>query len=187
MQIHSMIVLGSFSMMGLSLFLLVFSMRSKSRSFLGKPTIDHFYFYTGKISLFTSWILLLLKAIFPKIGYIKVPELLSWTAAFIVLAGSLLMILSFFALGISLKVGVPDEETILKTKGIYSISRNPLYLGVFMISIASCLYFPDLINIACAIYGMIIHHRITLGEEIFLENRFGENWIDYKSKVRRYL
>ena len=56
-----------------------------------------------------------------------------------------------------------------------------------MICIASILYFPDPANIVLAVYGMIIHYRITLGEEKFLEQRFGKEWDDYKRTVRRYL
>ena len=187
MLIHSLIVLVSFSLLGISLFLLGFILRNKNKSFLGKPTIDSIYFYSGKIAVFTSWILLILKAIIPKMGYIEVPPFLSWIAAIVMCAGSFIMIFSFFSLGTSLKVGLPVEESILKTKGIYRFSRNPLYLGVFLINIASCLYFPDLLNLACSVYGIIMHHRITLGEEKFLENRFGEVWKVYKIKVRRYL
>ena len=187
MQIHSMIVLASFSLVGLSLLILGFLLRNKSHSFFGKPPIDRLSFYTGKIALFSSWILLMMKAIFPKIGYLTVPLALSWVGSIMVAAGSVIMIVSFFALGASLKVGLPDEETKLKTDGLYSFSRNPLYLGVFIISIASCIYFPDLINITFAVYGMCIHHKITLGEERFLENRFGESWKEYNLKVRRYM
>ena len=187
MQIHSFIILASFSLLGISVLLLGFLLRNKSRRFLGKPTIASIYFYSGKIAIFTSWILLMLKAIFPKIGYIQVPPILSWIATLLMCLGSFIMICSFFSLGTSLKVGLPDEETILKTSGLYRFSRNPLYLGVFLINIASCLYFPDLLNIACSVYGIIMHHRITMGEEKFLENRFGEEWRKYKLRVRRYL
>ncbi len=187
MQIHSLIILASFSLLGISLLLLGFLLRNKSRRFLGKPTIDNIYFYSGKMAVFTSWILLMLKAIFPKIGYVEVPPALSWVATILVCAGSFIMICSFFSLGTSLKVGLPDEETILKTNGLYRFSRNPLYLGVFIINIASCLYFPDILNIICSIYGIIIHHKITLGEEQFLDERFGERWREYKSRVRLYL
>ena len=182
MPIHSLIVIGSFSLLGLSLLILGFLLRGTTHGFLGKPPIYKVYFLSGKVALFTSWILFILKAIFPKIGYIDVPPLLSWIAAVFMFLGALIMGCSFFALGVSLKVGLPDEETVLKTGGIYRFSRNPLYLGVFMVSIASCLYFPDLFNIACALYGMIIHHFITIGEEKFLEQRFGKKLDNLQGK-----
>jgi len=187
MPIYSIIILASFSLLGISLLILGFLLRNKSKSFFGKPAIESIYFYSGKFAIFTSWILFMVKAIFPKIGYIEVPPALSWIATVIMCSGSAIMICSFFSLGSSLKVGIPEEETALKTKGLYRFSRNPLYLGVFLINIASCLFFPDLLNIACSIYGLIIHHRITLGEEKFLENRFGEEWRKYTLRVRRYL
>ena len=129
----------------------------------------------------------MLKAIYPGSGYLNVPIGLSWTAVVLLYIGTFIVSVSLFNLGKSLFVGLPVQETMLQTHGLYRMSRNPLYVGVHIIAIASCLYFPDLINIACAIYGMIMHHRITLGEEKFLANRFGESWMAYKSKVRRYL
>jgi protein-S-isoprenylcysteine O-methyltransferase Ste14 len=187
MPIHSFVVLSSFSLLGISLFFLGFLLRNKTKAFLGKPTIEKGYFISGKIALFTSWILFMLKAIFPGTGYINVPPALSWAGAILMFAGTVIMIISFYTLGTSLKVGLPEEETMLKTNGLYRYSRNPLYVGVFMINVASCLYFPDLINVACSVYGISIHHMITLGDERFLEHRFGEAWKDYKLHVRRYL
>jgi protein-S-isoprenylcysteine O-methyltransferase Ste14 len=105
----------------------------------------------------------------------------------ILLPGTIITAVSFFHLGASLKVGLPEQETSLKTHGLYSISRNPLYLGVYLITLASVLYFPDVINIILAITGMSMHHMITLGEEKFLSSKFGSSYEDYKKKVRRYL
>jgi protein-S-isoprenylcysteine O-methyltransferase Ste14 len=33
----------------------------------------------------------------------------------------------------------------------------------------------------------IIHHNIILKEELFLEKRFGERWLEYKQRTPRYL
>jgi len=37
------------------------------------------------------------------------------------------------------------------------------------------------------LYSMVIYHFIILGEERFLEGRFGFNYLSYKTRVRRYL
>jgi protein-S-isoprenylcysteine O-methyltransferase Ste14 len=107
-------------------------------------------------------------------------------AAILVSFGAVLLILAFRDLGDSLRVGLPGEATMLKTNGIYQLSRNPIYVGVDLIAIASVLFIPGIINTACAIAGIAVHHAIILSEEKFLEGRFGNDWLNYKRKTRRY-
>jgi protein-S-isoprenylcysteine O-methyltransferase Ste14 len=107
-------------------------------------------------------------------------------AAILVSVGSIFLIIAFRDLGDSLRVGLPGEETLLKTKGIYRFSRNPIYVGVDLIAIASVLFIPGIINIVCAIIGIAVHHAIILSEEKFLEGCFGKDWLSYKRKTRRY-
>jgi protein-S-isoprenylcysteine O-methyltransferase Ste14 len=37
------------------------------------------------------------------------------------------------------------------------------------------------------IAGMIIHHRIILGEEKYLESKFGQEYAAYRNQTRRYI
>ncbi len=73
------------------------------------------------------------------------------------------------------------------TKGMYRISRNPIY--VFLsISIAG-------IAILCASYVMgailllniIFQHPVILEEEKFCAEKYGNDYINYKKNTRRYL
>ncbi len=102
-------------------------------------------------------------------------------------AGLAFVVLGFVYLGRSLSVGLPEEATELKTRGIYRITRNPLYLGGFMACVGSCLYSPLIVNFLLCMITIGIHHRIILKEERFLEARFGQQWLDYSGKVPRYL
>jgi protein-S-isoprenylcysteine O-methyltransferase Ste14 len=187
MPIHSYLVILAFIIIGLILTIQMFAMQQHGSEKLGKPSIAKFYFYSGKITLFTTWAFFITKAIFPEIGYIRVPPSLSWIAVGLLWLGAVIVSLAFRDLGPSLKVGLPKQETQLKTNGIYRFSRNPIYVGVILIAIASCLYFPDLINISFTIYGILIHHKIIRGEERFLSRRFGDEWSAYCAHVRRYL
>jgi protein-S-isoprenylcysteine O-methyltransferase Ste14 len=131
--------------------------------------------------------LFLIKAIFPDLGYVHVPVFLSWTGVCFLIPGAILFIPAVLTLGSSLRYGIPENETKLKTSGIFRISRNPLYLGLFIICIGSCLYFPDLANIAFCICTIVFHLKIIKGEEAFLANRFGIEWAKYTSKVGRFI
>jgi protein-S-isoprenylcysteine O-methyltransferase Ste14 len=102
-------------------------------------------------------------------------------------AGLLLVLPGFVSLGRSLSVGLPEGDTILKTAGIYRLTRNPIYLGAFVACVGSCLYALHLVNILLTLTTVGIHHWIITREETFLEQRFGQPWLDYKRRVPRYL
>jgi protein-S-isoprenylcysteine O-methyltransferase Ste14 len=157
------------------------------REFLGTPTIEYLQFYSGKIAVFTTWCLFIVKAVYPKCGYIYMPDWISWIAVGLLYTGVIVMTISFINLGRSLFIGIPQHETTLQTHGLYRISRNPIYMGVHLISIASCIYFPDLINVSFTLYGIYIHHKIIKHEEHFLSERFGTEWIIYSARVSRYI
>jgi protein-S-isoprenylcysteine O-methyltransferase Ste14 len=53
--------------------------------------------------------------------------------------------------------------------------------------IGSCVLVPHGANLASTAVALVLHHRIVLGEERFLAERFGQTWHEYQSRVRRYL
>ena len=187
MPLTSSVVLIAFSILGLALILKGFLLKNKGLSVGGYPTIQSFYFYSAKVSLFICWGLFMSKALLPSLGYIPTPAWLQWIAIAVQCIGCIFMIAGFFSLGDALKVGLPGEETKLMTGGIYRISRNPLYFGVHLIAIASCIYFPDLANFGFAAYAIFCHHKIAIAEETFLSRKFGAAYEEYRRRVRRYL
>jgi protein-S-isoprenylcysteine O-methyltransferase Ste14 len=187
MPLHSYFVLVAFTLLGLVFIFQVTGLRRYGSEFMGKPSIDKYYFFSGKVTLYTTWALFMLKAVIPKLGYIHFPVHVSWIATGMLWAGAFTVAFAIVGLGMSLKMGLPEAETTLQTRGIYRFSRNPQYTGILLISIASSLYFPDLINASFAIYSIYIHHQIIKSEELFLAQRFGTEWENYSAKVRRYL
>lgn len=107
-------------------------------------------------------------------------------AIVLAVAGALLLTLGLISLGRSVAVGLPDEMTQLKTGGVYTICRNPMYLGGYLLCIACCLYALHPLNILCAAIAIGIHHVVITREEEFLQKRFGQAWIDYSHHVHRY-
>jgi protein-S-isoprenylcysteine O-methyltransferase Ste14 len=102
-------------------------------------------------------------------------------------SGVVFVILGFVFLGGSISVGLPREETIFKTEGVFRVTRNPLYLGAFLGCVGSCFYTAHPVNFLLCVAAIVIHHRIVLKEEQFLESRFGQQWREYKQHVPRYL
>jgi protein-S-isoprenylcysteine O-methyltransferase Ste14 len=154
---------------------------------IGKTTINPLLFYTGKISGYLTWIILFLS--FINIETIAVNDFFFNGAFSVVLifAGLTITVVSLINLGNSTRLGLPDETTHFKTKGLYKFSRNPMYVGFNLITLASIIHFLSPWTFILGIYSIFVYHLIILGEERFLESRFGTNYINYKEKVRRYL
>jgi protein-S-isoprenylcysteine O-methyltransferase Ste14 len=187
MPVHSFFVLAAFTFLFLAFTLQVIRLSTLGSELLGHPPIEKLHFYTGKVAIFTTWVLFILKAISPGLGYIYMPTWASWIAVVLLYIGVFFLSVSFFNLGKSLKVGIPNEDTALQTRGLYRLSRNPIYIGIHLIGAGSCIYFPDLINVTFMLYGIYIHHRVIREEERFLADRFGKEWLIYRSRVSRYL
>ncbi|MGA3014293.1 MAG: isoprenylcysteine carboxylmethyltransferase family protein [Bacteroidales bacterium] len=187
MQIYAHLVWITFSIIGLVMLFVIMRSRVYGYSLTGKPTIQPLFFYTAKLFFFLNWMFFLAKALFPDFGYLPVPDYLAWTGVVLLILGSLLFIPGVLTLGSSLRYGIPEESTKLRTTGIFWLSRNPLYLGLFMICIGSCLYFPDLLNAFFCVFTIVFHLKIIKAEETFLFKRFGDEWLEYYGKVNKLL
>ncbi|NUM79705.1 isoprenylcysteine carboxylmethyltransferase family protein [bacterium] len=101
--------------------------------------------------------------------------------------GLILFIFAIAQLGSSIRVGLPDEKTILKTRGLYRFTRNPIYVSIYIVCLGSCLIVIHPINCGAFLLAMLIHHAIIKKEEKFLEKRFGNEWTAYKQQIPRYI
>jgi protein-S-isoprenylcysteine O-methyltransferase Ste14 len=153
---------------------------------MGQAPIPIVPFVAGKLAIAVSWAFMVAR--FLGWGPATPGPLVARVGAALLLAvGVPLFVAATFHLGQSLRVGLPDEATELKTGGLYAFSRNPIYLAVFLTCAASCLYWPHPLNIACAVLAIAVHHVIVLAEERFLSQRFGQAWQRYAARVRRYV
>lgn len=128
---------------------------------------------------------------------LPIPEALSqpfWTCSAVGWLGLLFSALALagfartlVAFGNSFRIGIdekkPDE---LVTDGMFAVSRNPVYVcfllffaGLFLTNPNFALAFP------LALLALAIHRQI-LREEAFLEAHYGQEYLDYKKRVRRY-
>ncbi len=153
---------------------------------IGKSPVPVPFLIIGKLALLVCFLFFLVKAAYPDTVLYDSSATRILGIIFFA-SGLLFVIVSLVQLGQSAAVGFPERETDLRTTGLYRYSRNPVYVGAFMMCLGSCLYSIHLINfIACAI-GVAVHMRIVQKEEEFLEKRFGTLWLDYRRRVPRYL
>lgn len=82
----------------------------------------------------------------------------------------------------------PEFTTSLVINGMYKISRNPMYLGMLVMLFGFALYLGQLTPflVLPAFYFVITEMQIKPEEEM-LEQKFGEEYLNYKSRVRRWL
>ena len=75
----------------------------------------------------------------------------------------------------------------INLKGLYQISRNPMYVGYFIYFSGCVLLTRSLILLALLVVFQISTHWIILSEERWCMKEFGEEYISYMNRVRRYL
>ena len=116
-------------------------------------------------------------------------RLLQITGVIVELLGVVMFIISVAEMKDNWRAGVQREEkTNLVTSGIYSISRNPAFLGFDLMYIGILLtFFNWLLCVATAFAVFLFHLQIINVEEDFLLETFGREYIEYKKKVCRYL
>jgi len=153
---------------------------------LGKPTITPLIFTAGKISVVLILASPFLAMIQPGWFYSSMAGWLRLVAWFFYAVSAIIVVVASMELGKSLRVGLPSGKTGLKTGGLYSLSRNPIYATFYPWCLAVAVLAPHPIVWAFSLFSLYVHHRIILGEEKFLAGRFGRQWDKYRSKVGRY-
>ena len=121
-------------------------------------------------------------------GWLEMPSLL--------IAGSLLIALGF---GIMIRawwlfrkfeteICPTAKTTSFITGDIYSLTRNPMYLGmVLMLLGIAALVGNWLFYIAALVFGLILNHVFCAYEERKLRDQYGAEYAAYAEQVRRWL
>lgn len=74
------------------------------------------------------------------------------------------------------------------SSGIYGRTRNPLYLGITLWMFAASCYFDNIwLAIVTAPLILVMNKLVIEKEEAYLERTFGDEYLDYKKRVRRWI
>ena len=103
--------------------------------------------------------------------------------------GTVIFIVALWTMRDSWRAGVSKtDKTELITNGIYHISRNPAFLGFDLLYIGTLLMFFNWILCFLTVFAVIMYHlQIVNVEENFLLVAFGNEYLQYKKKVCRYI
>jgi len=82
----------------------------------------------------------------------------------------------------------PRASSSLVTRGVYTFTRNPMYLGLLLLllGLAAFLANPLALVLPAVFVAYINRFQIT-PEERTLSSLFGDAFSEYKAKVRRWL
>jgi protein-S-isoprenylcysteine O-methyltransferase Ste14 len=85
-------------------------------------------------------------------------------------------------------VRTKEPTRALVTTGIHGWTRNPIYLGMFLVygGIGVAVRSPWTLILTLPL-AVTIRYGVVAREEAYLERRFGDAYRDYKARVRRWL
>jgi protein-S-isoprenylcysteine O-methyltransferase Ste14 len=153
---------------------------------LGRPSIAVGPYVLGKVSLLACWAALVARWWWAGLVWFRHPVLLV-TGAVLLAVGLVVAGAGIGAMGDSTRMGLPTEQTVFRTGGVYRFSRNPMYLGAHLMCLAAVLWTANPIVLALFVTEVLLHHQITLAEERYLAATFGKAYREYLRRVRRYV
>ncbi len=110
--------------------------------------------------------------------------------------GVALLFTAFFFLSRSIGQFISSKNTLilikpafsLQTTGIYHITRNPMYVGLTLVYLGITCLIGNWWNIILfPILLIVVQQYIMKKEEQYLQRKFGQQYLDYKLTVRRWL
>jgi protein-S-isoprenylcysteine O-methyltransferase Ste14 len=153
----------------------------------GEAPINRTLFYASKYSILLLWGAMVIRSWGISISFGEVPRFLQLIGLLFWIVGFTLLYLGRFTMGDSFRLGTPKEDTRLKVDGLFRLSRNPMYVGMYTTIAASALYTLNPIVILLGVFVIAIHHTIVIAEEKHMQKVFGQEYLDYFHRVRQYI
>lgn len=88
----------------------------------------------------------------------------------------------------SWRIGIDKEhQTELITRGFFTISRNPIFLGIMAAVLGLFMIIPNAFTLLIMVLSFSsIHTQVRL-EEVFLRKEHGGKYVEYCEKVKRWM
>lgn len=98
-------------------------------------------------------------------------------------------VMTFRRAGTTVNPTKPNQASSLVTTGIYEMSRNPMYLGFLALLIGWSLYLANAVVLMLVPIGFVAYmNRFQIAaEERALKSLFGDEYVSYARRVRRWL
>lgn len=100
----------------------------------------------------------------------------------------LLSVFTFFKAKTTVNPLSPQKTSTLVTAGMFTVSRNPMYLGMLLMLTGWALWNGSLLGILpIALFVFAINWLQIKPEEKVLERKFGAEYERYRNRVRRWI
>ena len=81
-----------------------------------------------------------------------------------------------------------ETSSSLVTEGPYSKTRNPMYIGMFLLLLGIAVCFANLLSMLTPLGFILAIHLIFIPkEEKLMHEAFGNQYLEYKGKVKRWI
>jgi protein-S-isoprenylcysteine O-methyltransferase Ste14 len=125
----------------------------------------------------------------PKLG-IRVPARNVFALSCVLLGSviSILGVVSFQRAGTTVNPLTPNASSSLVRSGVYRLSRNPMYLGFLLVLLGWGIYLANALALLIVSVFVVYMNRFQIEpEESALTSRFGQEFVAYTNRVRRWL
>jgi len=128
---------------------------------------------------------------FPLLAFLAVSIFTPIVTGILFWFGCVLLILAGIIYGLSIVAFIKAQKG-LTTIGIYRISRNPMYIALYLIFIAFSLMIwqaepiMGILTVFITLPSVFAIHWMVLGEERFLAKRYGDTYREYINRTPRY-
>jgi protein-S-isoprenylcysteine O-methyltransferase Ste14 len=82
----------------------------------------------------------------------------------------------------------PEATSSLVVSGVYAFTRNPMYLGFLFVLVGWAVFLSNALAFLLLLLFVLYMNRFQIQpEERVLTARFGQEFLAYKSRVRRWI
>ncbi len=104
----------------------------------------------------------------------------------------LIMVLALILIGITImrsaeKMLFHETQSSVIDRGLFAYVRHPLYLGILLIYLGFVLGSFSILSFVTYIFVFFVYNQLAIFEEQDLERAFGEEYLEYKKRVSRWI
>ena len=134
-------------------------------------------------------VLLILIVLLPKRrSLFAPPDFLDVLGIILMVGGLAIVIVSLVSLGAALTpTPVPQESAALRTKGIYSLVRHPVYSGILVAALGFTLAVGSIWQVVAWVALAVFFYAKAFWEDRLLAEKHGVAWFDYADHVSSFI
>lgn len=168
----------------------VFLLRRQGIAAMKFGQIDKTDFFIPPFALFYFYVVFAAAFAWPSVTgqYFFRSVTIAWIGVLFCFIGLSLLLWSIVSFRQSFRVGIDTNHAdALVTDSIFGFSRNPIYVAFAVILIGEFFILPNWITLIYIVAATWLFHRQVLREEEYLRTHYGQAYLDYCNRVRRYL